>query len=310
MMRWKTACWISFVALGCTGTDFIADPPMTMQLQPTLQVTPDMAAVEIGASLVFEAVYLDATGMAVGDVSIAWAVSDESIAAVDETGLVNGLREGQVSVTAQVGDTSSDPVIVVVVGDPEEVALVRISPSAFDLNLGDSRLLSASTSNSRGEVLEKSPLWRSSDEAVATVDDRGQVTAVAPGQALISAATDGITSNLVRVTVFGLGRMGAFEPNPESTYQCRGGAGLQESDAGGLEVVFDDDFLVTAGPRLAIYLSTTNMVGPTSLELGPIESFSGAQTYSVPAGTQIGDYDWVIVHCVPFNVTFGYARLQ
>ena len=36
---------------GCTGTDYIADPPMSMEEEPTasLTITPDMAAIEVGA---------------------------------------------------------------------------------------------------------------------------------------------------------------------------------------------------------------------------------------------------------------------
>jgi Electron transfer DM13 len=31
---------------------------------------------------------------------------------------------------------------------------------------------------------------------------------------------------------------------------------------------------------------------------------------NVPAGVTLTTYNWVIIHCVPFNVTFGYAQLQ
>ena len=106
MMRKKTTYLICTLALGCTGTDYIADPPMPMEvdLQPTLVVTPDMAAVEVGSSQALEAVYLDEMGMTVADVSITWMVSDQNIATIDTAGVVAGLSAGQVSVTAQVGE--------------------------------------------------------------------------------------------------------------------------------------------------------------------------------------------------------------
>ncbi len=312
MIRAKAKYWICLFGLGCTGTDYIADPPVTVEpeLQPSLVVTPDMAAVEVGASQALEAVYLDEMGNAVADVVIIWMVSDEDIASVDETGLVSGRSEGQVNVTAHVGDTVSDAVMVAVVADPNDVALVRVSPATFELSLDDSRQLTALSISSGGNVLEKSFVWRSSNEAVATVDDAGQVTAIAPGVALISAETDGVTSNSVRVTVPGSGRMGVFQPKPESTYDCEGDVVLQETDSGGLEIVFGDDFLVSRGPRLAVFLSTTNAVGPGSLNLGDLQLNSGSQTYPVLEGTRIDDFDWVIIHCVPFNVTFGYAQLR
>ena len=85
---------------------------------------------------------------------------------------------------------------------------------------------------------------------------------------------------------------------------------MQEADAGGLELVFGEDFVVSEGPRLEVFLSATNRVGPGSLQLIPVQRFFGPQTYSIDPGVGIGDFDWVIIHCVPFNVTFGYAQLQ
>lgn len=51
-------------------------------------------------------------------------------------------------------------------------------------------------------------------------------------------------------------------------------------------------------------------VNSQSVDLGSLRSFTGAQSYAVPPGIGINTYDWVVIHCVPFNVTFGYARLQ
>ena len=199
--------------------------------------------------------------------------------------------------------------IVGVVADPDEVALVRIALTRLELTLEAFRQLTARSTNSRGEVLEKDFVWSSSDETVATVDGAGQVVAVGPGTASISAQTEGVTSNRVRVTVFGPGRMGQFQPASRS-YRCEGSVTLEAASSGGLELVFGDDFLVSDGPRLEVFLSATNRVGPGSLQLIPVQRFSGAQTYSLAAGVGLGDFDWVIIHCVPFNVTFGYAELQ
>jgi hypothetical protein len=222
---------------------------------------------------------------------------------------VSGLSVGQVQVTASVGDVVSEPVIVGVVADPDEVAIVRIQLTSFELVLDDSRQLTAQSTNSRGEVLDTDLVWSSSDETVAIVDNLGRVSAVGPGAATITAETAGIVSNRVRVTVPGAGRVGAFE-SASSRYRCEGSCSLQAADSGGLELVFGADFLVTSGPRLEVFLSTTNTVGPGSLQLIPVQSLSGAQSYGIDAGVEIDDFDWVVIHCVPFNVTFGYARLQ
>lgn len=297
---------------GCTGTDYITDPPMTMMVvpEPSLMITPDRAAVEIGQSQMLDVIYLDAMGMRITDVEIAWTVSDETIATVDAAGVVSGVREGQVNITAQVGDIVSEPVMVGVAADPDMVALVSIAETRIDLSPGESVQLSAQSVNARGATLERTYTWRSSDPEIATVDDAGQITAVAPGNATITAAVDGVTSNLVKLMVLGPGRTGMFVPMPGSSYACEGTATLQPSDAGGLEVVFGSDFRVSNGPRLEIILSTANMVGPGSINIGQLQNNTGTQIYPVPAGIEIDDFSWIIVHCVPFNITFGFAQIQ
>ena len=102
------------LAVGCTGTDHIADPPATMDEVTTavLTITPDMAAVEVGATQALMTIYLDETGTEVDPGAVTWTVSNISIASVDETGLVSGLSVGQVQVTASVGDVVSEPVAV------------------------------------------------------------------------------------------------------------------------------------------------------------------------------------------------------
>ncbi|MGH7457397.1 MAG: DM13 domain-containing protein, partial [bacterium] len=73
---------------------------------------------------------------------------------------------------------------------------------------------------------------------------------------------------------------------------------------------FGSDFSSSSGPGLEVFLSTTNTVGANSRNLGRLQSTSGAQNYNVPSGIAFNTYSWVIIHCVPFNVTFGYAQLR
>lgn len=296
---------------GCTGTDYIADPPMLAEPQPTLTISPDMAAIEVGQSQALQAIYLDEMGMSVDGVTIEWAVSNPTVATVDQSGTVSGLREGQVSITARVGDTVSEPVTIGIAADPTQVALVRIAESGnVDLSPGDTSQLTTQTVNGRGETLERMPTWQSSDPAVATVDSLGQITAIAAGQATVTAVVEGKTSNAVQVTVLGPGRMGMFVPNPNSHYEIQGSVSLERTDAGSMQLVFGDNFQTNRGPRLHIYLSTTSTVSPGSIDLGELKSTTGTQTYAVPAGIELSDFSWVIIHCVPFNVSFGWAQLQ
>ena len=73
------------------------------------------------------------------------------------------------------------------------VSTVSIQPiSATEILPGDNVTLSARVSSSEGESLQRTISWSSSNTAVATVDQSGRVTAVAPGTTQITATADGI----------------------------------------------------------------------------------------------------------------------
>ena len=66
---------------------------------------------------------------------------------------------------------------------------ITLDQTELTLTEGESGLLSASVAPADAE--NRNVRWTSSDEAVATVDGQGHVTAIAPGAAMITAACDG-----------------------------------------------------------------------------------------------------------------------
>ena len=123
----------------------------------------------------------------------------------------------------------------------------------------------------------------------------------------ISSSVEGVKSNKVVFDVIGSTRKGTFIG---SNHDVSGDAYFQMAKAGGLEVVMAENFASQAGPGLAVYLSKSDMVTTTSLELGALQILKGVQTYPLPAGHKLSDFDWILVHCKPFNVLFGYAELK
>lgn len=73
-----------------------------------------------------------------------------------------------------------------------------------------------------------------------------------------------------------------------------------------------EDFSVTNGPALSVYLSRdpAGTTGENFLDLGKLKGNMGNQNYVIPAGTDLSAYKSVLVHCVPFNVTFASAFLK
>ena len=75
-----------------------------------------------------------------------------------------------------------------------------------------------------------------------------------------------------------------------------------------------EDFRVTNGPRLHVYL-TQNV--PTSIfadlgetiDLGPLKGNVGNQNYEIPADLDLSEYRSAVIYCVPFGVVFSSAEL-
>lgn len=83
---------------------------------------------------------------------------------------------------------------------PVAVTAVSVEPSAVALDPGETTTLTATVTPSA--AADKSVTWSSGNEAVATVDGNGVVTAIKPGEAVITATTtDGSFTSSCTVTV-------------------------------------------------------------------------------------------------------------
>jgi len=89
-----------------------------------------------------------------------------------------------------------------------------------------------------------------------------------------------------------------------------GGGTAQVLDIEGKNFVrFDDDFFVTNGPDLLVYLGRGNEYDPKA-RLGKLKGSKGAQNYAVPSGIKLKDYNSVWVFCRAFKVPFSHAQLR
>ncbi len=80
----------------------------------------------------------------------------------------------------------------------------------------------------------------------------------------------------------------------------------------GKRVLRFEDFTVTNGPALSVYLvrSTDGNVDSGFLDLGRLKGNKGNQNYEIPTDTDLSSYGSVVIWCVPFSVTFATASLQ
>jgi uncharacterized protein YjdB len=130
--------------------------------------------------------------------SVTWSSSDEAVAKVDQTGKVTAVKKGTATITVTTtdgGKTASCTVTVIA-----KVASVSLDKNEMELTEGESATLTATVFPETAN--DKSVTWSSSDEAVATVDQTGKVTAVKKGTATITVTTnDGGKTATCAVTV-------------------------------------------------------------------------------------------------------------
>lgn len=310
-MKWLYA--LPFFLTSCVGTEYIDDPVSPVQVASRVVISPLNAAVQVGFSLQLHAALVNSVGDSSLPQEVQWSSSNTTVATVNPGGLLVGLQPGQVRISARHIDLVSSPALVTVVADPNQVARVVVSPHAVQRNIGGMQQFTATAYNLSGDVLAgRIPAWASSNTSAVSINSNGLATALTEGAASISAVIDGIESGPSLFTVVDnvVSRTGTFVMRPGSGHNVQGTATLSRRTNGSLVLAFGSDFASAGGPDVEVYLSTTNSVGANSISVGNLQRFSGAQSYNVPSGVQLNSYDWVIIHCVPFNITFGYARLQ
>lgn len=77
----------------------------------------------------------------------------------------------------------------------------------------------------------------------------------------------------------------------------------------GRQFIRFENFKVTNGPDLFVYLATDNSASDF-VDLGRLKANNGNQNYQIPSGTDISKYNTVVIWCKAFSVLFGSADLK
>tara|TARA_R110002051_G_scaffold235393_3_gene296898 strand:+ start:870 stop:2714 length:1845 start_codon:yes stop_codon:yes gene_type:complete len=127
---------------------------------------------------------------AIGDKTTTWTSSDKTIATVSADGVVAPLTVGSVTITATVGTATANCVVTIKDGPVTKLELDNTTLKMLKNNVKALKIATL-----EAEVAQTSPVvWSSSDEAIATVDDQGNVTAISVGEAIITATVDNATA--------------------------------------------------------------------------------------------------------------------
>ena len=128
--------------------------------------------------------------------AVTWSSSNGAVATVAMNGVVAAHSVGSADVTAKL-----EGVQVTVAIDVRSL-VTRIDLDAADVVLapGEERVVRATARGEDGTILDRPLSWRSDDPAVARVDERGRIVAVATGGTVVRVTTEGVEGRVdVRV---------------------------------------------------------------------------------------------------------------
>ena len=161
--------------------------PVLGAVVPVSSITiPETLTLIIGASGSLSATILPANATYK---SLTWTSSDESIATVDASGKVTSVAPGTATITAYSADGGITATCVV--SSNQLTESITLDKTAVEMYVGDEPVKLTATILPE-TTTDKSVTWTSSKTSIATVDEAGNITAVANGSATITAtAKDG-----------------------------------------------------------------------------------------------------------------------
>ena len=185
----------------------------------SISVTPTNPAIPKGFTeqLTATGIFLDGTNFNI-TTQATWSSSNDSVATVDNTGLVVGIGPGTATITAASGDISGTTTIMVTSATLTSISLSPTSPSIPSTPAGTIQQFTATGAFSDGTSLDISTqvTWSSSNIAVAIITSSGVATSVAAGASTITATYQTISANTtLTVTSAGLISISVTPTNPD-----------------------------------------------------------------------------------------------
>src|SRR5882672_6897811 len=128
---------------------------------------------------------------------ITWVSDNAAIATVDANGLVTAVSLGIATITATSEAVSGSAVITVLPPAPVARVWILRNDVPTELVIQDTLRLAVMVVDSEGSIVTgRLVSWASDDQTVATVDAQGLVTALTPGQASVTATSEGSSDTL------------------------------------------------------------------------------------------------------------------
>lgn len=166
--------------VGCSSTE--EDPVTTLE---SITLSQSELSMAVGDKYTLT---VTTNPQTVEGLQLVWTSTDPEVADVDPNGQVTANKAGETVIKVSCGAVSATCTVKV----SEGVESLEVTPSVAEIEAGETVTLTATVlpAGADAEVV-----WKSSNVDVATVDENGVVTGVAPGNVIIMAEAGGITDD-------------------------------------------------------------------------------------------------------------------
>ncbi len=131
---------------------------------------------------------------------LVWTSSDKSIATVDSNGIVKGIKNGVVTITAKTKDGKVVASIKLTVKVPEPV-IENLKFSQDNVSIKKDDTLGLTVVVTPSELSSSKLTWKSSDESIVTVDEFGKIKGISVGTATITVTSSNGKTATCKVNV-------------------------------------------------------------------------------------------------------------
>lgn len=164
----------------------------------SIALAPNNFQVSVNASVRVVGTAFDKDGNSIATKVIRYSSSNSGVATITGDGLVIGVSPGQVIIAGEADGARGEANVTVV---PEIPDNIQVTPAPVTLRRGNVRQFTGTPRNAAGTpITGLSITWQSSNSAIASVSPTGAVTALAPGNVVISATANQISGS-AQVTV-------------------------------------------------------------------------------------------------------------
>jgi len=204
---------VSYTEGGITKTDTVSVTVENIYLT-SISVLPYTMSMAVGnyENIIFiMARYNNGSDSTIELDSAVYSSNHANIASVNTTGKVTGVSAGSATITVSYtegGITKTDTVGVTVLGTPQILTSITVSPAVMEINLGNSSTITSITANyysgSSTDLALTDCNYDSNNDSIATVSGSGVITGVSTGSATITVSytEGGVTkTDTISVTV-------------------------------------------------------------------------------------------------------------